>query len=353
MNAESSELKSDKPGRLVWIDALRVLACFGVVSLHVVAPVLNYLFNTGLVLWWTANIIMALIASCVVLFVMISGSLFLERPCHEDVSGFLLRRVRFFLQIVFWTVLYIVIRFVSEPAFSSKQVVLDLWRGVPYYHLWFLYMIAGLYLVTPLLCRYVRAVSRPVRIFVIFFLLFIASCWFLTGELQPRWQKQSILALFLPFIPYYLLGYELKNMVNSRKTGWFSLGMFFLSGAILLMIVFSLAGKPGKWGAIHWLFGSFSPLVLVMAVCLFYFMRTFNQNRLVNGLALLSPLTLGIYVLHPLFVRFLGEVGFPGPFFNSNLAVVLLMVVVFSWSALTAWAMAKIPYIRELVTGNR
>ncbi|MDD4872884.1 MAG: acyltransferase family protein [Kiritimatiellae bacterium] len=353
MDADSNVLKYGKSDRLVWIDALRVMACFGVVSLHVVAPVLNYLFNTRLSLWWTANIVMILIASCVALFVMISGSLFLERPCHKNASGFLLRRVRFFLQIVFWTILYIIIRFVSEPAFSSKQLLADLWRGVPYYHLWFLYMIAGLYLVTPFLCGYVRMVSRPVRTFIIFALFIIASCWFLAGELQPRWQKQSILVLFVPFIPYYLLGYELKKVVSDRKIGWFSLGMFFLSGAILLLTVFLLAGKAGKWGIIHWFFGSFSPFVLLMAICLFYFMYTLNQNRLLTILARLSPLTLGIYVLHPFFIRFLGEVGFPGTLFNPNLAVVLLMITVFSWSALTAWAMIKIPYIRGLVTGSR
>jgi surface polysaccharide O-acyltransferase-like enzyme len=346
---------TEERSRIIWIDALRVLAVAGVVALHFSAPLVTWLPDAGSSLWWAGSIMTALVAWCVPVFIMISGAVLLDRPYHEHPSLFYQRRRRFFLQVTFWTVFYVALRFVSEPGFTAGQMLKDLLRGVPYYHLWFLYMISGLYLCTPPLCRIVRHVPRRGRIITIVAIFVFASIVTLVRDVYFPSVRQTIVTLFIPFIGYYLCGYELKKTAPDAVLK--SVLGFILVVAVFWVVAVSYVSASGveRFLSRSWLFGAFSPLVIIMSVALFQLMHsagsaaTVEDGGTLGTIARLSPLVFGIYLIHPLFIRLLASAGFPGPHISPFIALPLDIVLVFFWSALSVWAVCRVRYVREIV----
>ena len=135
--------------REVWIDWMRVIACFLVLVVHSVEPF--YLggegsqMQSGTEAVWAA-VFLALSRACVALFVVASA--YLQFPLHYDTGTFLKRRaVRILVPFAVWTVFYAL--YWGEPVQNFKDLLLNFNYAAG--HLWFVYMIAGLYLLMPLL----------------------------------------------------------------------------------------------------------------------------------------------------------------------------------------------------------
>ena len=175
----------------------------------------------------------------------------------------------------------------------------------------------------------------------------------LAGGLFSCLPRQNIALLFVPFVPCFLLGYELFTVNVGRNMGKVCFGVYLLAAVFLSFVVYLCFSGHCEEGVVPWLSGSFSPFTIIMAVCFFNFFHAMKDARFTALIARLSPLTLGIYVLHPLFIRLLVSAGVPGSSVNAEFAVIMLVFVVFIWSAVTVWAIGKIPYIRRLVIARR
>src|SRR3989442_2077501 len=76
---------------VVWIDAARVAAILGVISIHVVAPLV---ISRALPLnWWVGNVVDSAARWSVPLFVMISGALLLHSDLADDPVALYRRRL--------------------------------------------------------------------------------------------------------------------------------------------------------------------------------------------------------------------------------------------------------------------
>jgi surface polysaccharide O-acyltransferase-like enzyme len=173
-----------------------------VVWLHVCADVLLKP-DVGLAEWWTGNIADAASRWCVPMFVMLSGALLLSDRKPLSPREFYIRRAaRLLPALIFWTALYLAYRRLRDHT-SLMELLKDTVKGEPYFHLWFLYMIVGLYAVTPLLRIVVNhggrrmLVTTAVIIFVMAFLegsyLYWNAHW--TGT-EP---SHTFLVLWLPY----------------------------------------------------------------------------------------------------------------------------------------------------------
>lgn len=144
--------------REVWLDFLRVTACFMVMLVHSTEPF--YLGGEGsLVLsvtdaFWV-SVFEGIARCCVPLFVLASA--WLQFPLHYSTGEFFRRRaVRILVPMLFWTVVYALVW--GEPASNFKGLLLNFNYAAG--HLWFVYMLLGLYLVMPLLSPWASNVSR-------------------------------------------------------------------------------------------------------------------------------------------------------------------------------------------------
>lgn len=144
--------------REIWIDFLRVTACFLVMVVHSTEP--YYLGGDGTLVacvndvFWV-SLFEGLARCCVPLFVIASS--YLQFPIHYPTGEFFRRRaLRILIPMLFWTVVYALVW--GEPAANFKGLLLNFNYAAG--HLWFVYMLIGLYLVMPMLSPWAEKVSR-------------------------------------------------------------------------------------------------------------------------------------------------------------------------------------------------
>ena len=144
--------------REIWLDWLRVTACFLVMATHSCEPF--YLGGEGSLILTRSDAIWVSILNvipraAIALFIFTSS--YLQFPLHYPTVEFFKRRaVRILIPFVFWTVVYALVW--GEPVQNFKDLLLNFNYAAG--HLWFVYMLIGLYLIMPLLSPWAEKVGK-------------------------------------------------------------------------------------------------------------------------------------------------------------------------------------------------
>ena len=144
--------------REIWLDWMRVAACLMVMVVHATEPF--YLGGDGSLIltrtdaFW-ASFFDSLVRACVPLFIIASS--YLQFPLHYSSEEFFRRRaVRILVPFVLWTVVYALVW--GSPVQNFKDLLLNFNYAAG--HLWFVYMLVGVYLLMPLLSPWAERVGR-------------------------------------------------------------------------------------------------------------------------------------------------------------------------------------------------
>ena len=186
------------------IDIIRILAFIFIVLLHTVN--IQYGINIWILLYGVISI-------GVNLFIMISGYLLLDKS--EKISVFFKKRIRgIFPLFIFFNIVYIFVNKVKiMPVLQGKEIVAP--------HFWYIYMILGLYFITPWLQKVLKFAKKETFIILIL--------WFLCSILNPHLIKFDLPRIpfshfpITEFIGYYILGYYIKIDRNKIKKVPFSI----------------------------------------------------------------------------------------------------------------------------------
>lgn len=253
------------------LDILRILACVMVVMMH--APIPSDSAN-GLIV----SSVSYFTAPSIGLFFMVSGALLLSahtksaRP--STAREFLRKRMsHVLLPTLSWTVFYLVLK-VCDGEITvgelAKNVLSIPFSAQGHGVLWFMYTLAGLYLVTPILKSWLRYASeREVRFYLCLWL--VSICYPILGKLVDiNDSSTGILYYFSGYLGYYVLGYWLRNY-GSRLN-------FKVASALMVCSVVA----PVVVKILHWNVDFYSVFwylsIFVAAQCVFWW-------KLVNLLA--------------------------------------------------------------------
>jgi surface polysaccharide O-acyltransferase-like enzyme len=199
--------------REIWLDNLRIIAIICVVIIHV-SRLPDDHFD------YFAQIYQSSVRFCVPLFVMISGAIQLNRS--TSAFSFLKKRIPKMLFILwFWGSAYILFNhFFASPYNIKGYFGSFLLSSTPgSFHLWFLYLIIELYLITPLLWLILCRLSS--KQLIVLLILLVLLFFDLTPLIIMSFSKTRIitissfpnyLLLFVPYIPYYLAGKVIKDI---------------------------------------------------------------------------------------------------------------------------------------------
>ena len=144
--------------REIWIDWLRVAACLMVFIVHSTEPF--YLGGEGSLIltetdaFW-ASFFDSFVRSCVPLFVIASS--YLLFPIKTSTGEFFKRRaVRILVPFAIWSAVYATVW--GEPVENFRNLLLNFNYSAG--HLWFIYMLIGIYLLMPLLSPWAEKVEK-------------------------------------------------------------------------------------------------------------------------------------------------------------------------------------------------
>ena len=298
---------------LPFLDVTRILAVFGVVVIHVVGGAVE----AGEVGPAVVTVDMALVAA-VPIFIMMSGALSLSPAAHRSGTREFLRRraVRIVPATVVWSALYLVVihSMVSGVPIASGDEVLDrMVTGKTYTHLYFLFAIAGLYLITPVLQAFLVGDERR-RSWIVGT---TAAAWAVAvmaaGQAASLGLSSTVpvtagtFTFFLLYAGYYVLGRAVLVAPIPRWAG--VLGLTTVPGFVALVTWLYLAGPAdaGEGEASLWRAilapSPFSLPVIVYSVVLMASVSSLCANWQVSErteriLRTLGNATFGIFLAH-------------------------------------------------------
>lgn len=311
--------------------------------------------------WSVFNVYNSLVRWCVPVFVMLSGAFLLDPKKSERLPILFLRILRIFAALVVWAAVYALVNHVAAGgSLSLRGFKSALWSAVlgnTHYHLWFLYMIIGLYLVTPILRAFVRGASRAdfhwffALTFVVAFLL-PTLLKFRPSQTVSLYLSRLDIHLVLGYVGYYVAGYYLKHFTINRVAEAI---LYVLGAAGGFATVYGTSVLSRRAGAFNdLLYSNMAPNVCAMAVAVFVLFRYVlgisderDRRRRMSGVAKLS---FGIYLVHDLFIMLLRAIGITTLSFSPVLAVPLLSGAVFLLSFAAAWLISKLPFVGPYLT---
>lgn len=209
--------------RIAWSDNLRIAACFGVVLLHASVGLRGDI-NTDRIIWSQGTTIDALVRWAVPVFIMLSGYLMLGH--HHSLEKLykhnILKAVVSFIGCSF---VFACVEFV----FGDRSITNFVKRFiVGPVHLWFLYLIVALYILTPLLEKIVKEKTDILYFLIISFAAFYILPVFISlvvafgqmniGSFERFTISNMNVHLSAGHIFYYVLGYYIgKYDVKYKK----------------------------------------------------------------------------------------------------------------------------------------
>lgn len=335
-----------------------------VVITHVSSPLVEDIRDVHIFNWWVAIIYDSAMRWAVPIFVLVSGALLLDPSKDEPIKTFFRKRAdRILVPLVFWSAFFSIINFYVYK-WSLKLVILKVLNGVPSVHLWYLFMLSGLYLMTPILRRYVKHAAESERLYFIVVAFAVASPFSMYFYVHSREVNVAFLK-FLPFIAYFVCGYHLSK-VDPARINLKYLTAIILSSIALVAISIALLVRYTTndyvWELPHTFF---SPLIIVMSIAIFLlFIKldslTSSRQGVLHPLSWLSPLnkffsfiapyTLGIYIVHIMIIIAIGRYTHIWAYtIHPIVGIPLTSLLTFAVSFLIVYTIGKIPYLKRIV----
>jgi surface polysaccharide O-acyltransferase-like enzyme len=334
--------------RQLSLDVARVAAITSVILLHASpTPYALVVDQTYAMTWFTWDVFSSLAWFGVPLFVMISGAVLLKpSKVNEPLGVFFKKRwKRIGLPLIFWGAVYFVWSvFVNHTALSTDFVLTSILNG-PYFHFWYVYMLVGLYIATPVLRVLVANMTRKVFTYLIFL-------WFASPILEPFLHLQGqtnadYFFVFTGFLGCYFLGAYLRDVKLRSPVpyGLLALGIgWTIVGNYLITATFGERFNT-------FILGSITTNTIVTAAALFLILtRITYTNPLFT---FVSQNTLTIYLFHVMILEAFtnGYFGFviSSSYINLAAEIPLMTVATLLVTTLFIVPMKKVPLLNKLV----
>lgn len=365
---------------IVWVDLLRVIACFLVIVSHACDPFVGQL-DSNRSEFLSGVFIGSFVRPCVPLFVMISGLLLL--PINMNMKDFYSRRAkRLVAPFVFWSLLMPVLYFLyvnsgiesTSPNLAVENYTLTATLQKMYTFifnfnydttpLWYVYMLIGLYLFMPIISAWlVQASKRDVQWFLRIWM--VSMCLPYIQLIAPKlgftgnallgvcdWNPYGMLYYFSGFLGYIVLAYYLKKY----PLDW-SLGKrlkvaipLFLAGYAVTAGGFLLAQEnfPGYFPMLEipWYFFGLNVFVMTFSVYIVVQKLNLKASPLLTKV---GALTFGIYLCHFIFVQMGYDVIYPNLPVPPFVKILLIAVFAFLVSLFIIWLMSLNKHTRRVI----
>jgi len=365
--------------RIVYADLLRIIASSGVIFTHVAAfgwyTLPSYSYD-----WQIINMWHDMFRWVVPLFVMLSGMFTikyydLEQPLKTGVGKIIKRIIHIYCALIFWTIFYnifypIILNYNIKEFLGNPKLFLNFNEIVRYpynaisgrswHHLWFLYMIMGLYLLTPMAKIFVVNCKR--NYFEYFLIIF-----FIVGACVPFYNLINS-KMDVPFLPnkiytlipelsgyfgYYLAGYYFSEYKLPKKINY----CIYILG--ILSAIFTILGTSFvsiKINALNQtLLQSMTPNTMIETIAIFLFFKNQFENFNYSNIAYkiithVSKCSFGIYLVHDFMIIFVKNYfGLNWNTYNPIISVPIIGVLVFLLSYIVILFISRIPILKKYV----
>ncbi len=334
--------------KIIWTNNLRVLATISVILLHVSGQILIQYGKVSDFVWWTGNLYDSAVRFCVPVFVMLTGALLL--PKAYEIREFLKKRfLRIMLPFLFWSFVYIVftyyVKLSPNHEMSTLEITkwsLDLLRSGSSPHLWYIYMIIGIYLITPILSIWAQNCKENE---ILYFLIIWLLALILNQPILEKYITDIDLSYFSDFIGYLVLGYYLsvKTFKYSKVTINITAILLIIMGVIITIAgTYYLTLSDGKFN--QYFYGYMTLNTLMVSIGIFVVFKNSNTTQSSKIIDIISKYSYGIYLVHILVLFYLSKIGIDFSLINPIFSIPLTTLLCLLFSTLIVYIVNKLPY---------
>ena len=362
-----------KEQRIVFIDYIRVIACFLVMLVH--SSECFYSAADGMSLvpnessrFWVAFYDGFIARTCVPLFIIVSSFLLVPMKPGQTMQDFYKRR---FTRILPPFIAFLLIYCLLPLAWGGTtwdQALYDLKR-LPFNfpmsagHLWFMYPLISLYLIIPVVSPWLeKSTAKEELIFIGLFALSTFIPWirrFITDELWGEcfWNEYTALWYCSGYLGYLVLAHYIRyhldwSRLKKLAVGWtcFLIGAAFTGWSFWMKVV---PGQMMPTPEIEWAWTFCTPNLLLATFGIFLVFSCIQRETAPRIVTSLSKLSFGMYLMHILFLVPIaglvtgGDVASPAV--PVWLAIPLIAVLTYLCCALTSKLISLLPGHKWLI----
>lgn len=353
-------LSSGKKPRIFYLDLVRALAIILIILVHVLRKFCEF-STVSSANWNFSSPLMSLAIMGVPLFLMISGTLLLDRD--YELGDFLKRRfTRILIPFFFWGLLLPIHKMIwlAEPWTFHNYMVLFIKEEY-----WYVWMLIGVYLAIPIINTFIQKYKmKGVEYFLVVWIFIMILT---TLGYYPFYQLK--IEYFGGYLGFLLLGYWVSNKKFSMSDKKLMLiGLLICIACIILQVNRIVTFSPVT-GKITY-FGYLTIVTAIQSAGLYMAFKYFcsycesNMHSFSNKvysllketfiykiIFSLSICSYGMYLTHYFWLYILTGLSNNGiPIFQQSAKIFLPIVLVFicfmAW--LVPWIFSKIPYLKEV-----
>jgi surface polysaccharide O-acyltransferase-like enzyme len=310
----------NKEARLYYVDLLRIIAGILVIVIHISDPFLNLVTIFGGKTWWIANILNSFSRISVPLFIVLSGSILISRKNICGLKTFIKMRLsKILIPLLFWLVFYTYWNSVwfKEPIDTNKLISSVL--SVKISHLYFLVIMSGLYIITPILSVFSKNSSLIYKKYLLLISLIPSMFLTFTNRFFPEGAYiANIYTLFFGYICFYYAGDFFRTKIISKSKILLLSLFFILIGFLNAFLNYITVVIDNSYVSIlraknvnQYFFEPLSPFMVFMTLSIFIIFSNLNFGRFLNNIWVkkiivnVSSSIFGIYLIHPLVIQLL------------------------------------------------
>lgn len=329
--------------RQYWIDAVRSFACICVLMTH--SPIPSTV--EGRIFIPAYNF--CAVGGASILFFMISGALVLYK--RQEFFSFIKKRIsRIVLPMVIWTIVSLIVACL-EGKLEWNEMLDKIWM-IPFAPqvstYWFIYVIFGIYLLTPIISTWLANTGRrEVEVMLLF--------WACT-LLFPFIQSENILRMksfdggcfyyFYGYLGFAVLGYYLRKYVNFERCTW------RLAVTPFIIIACTMAIYPTNLISHAVLQDRLALPAVLLAFCYFLFLKHIPiSNVLKKCVYQFAQHSFGIYLVHILVMRSVLWPIFEPLHINHAIAIPLITFLTALLSFIIVWGIGKVVPFSKYIVG--
>ncbi|WP_414147344.1 acyltransferase [Erwinia sp. BNK-24-b] len=331
------------------IKLLTVVATYLVILLHTAAIPFSYFH-----LAWSVSVMYeALGRIAFPLFLLIAGYVSLNK--NESLLSTLKTRVLdLVIPLIAWSIIYIIYN-KEVNADTTPVSLLELLSKPAYPHMWFIYTMILLYLVTPLLNTFIQNGSQQRVNYTVTVWFVLASVYVLFDNVKANLLEHkaipvaSNIDMVVYLSGFYIIGGVARRFDINPKVV-ISGVIFILSTVLTAVMTYSLSISTFAPNEVF-LFYSAPTLVVVSLAGFFMLLNAPFQYgkraiRVVHGL---SRLSLGIFFVHMMVLEaVLRLLHMEFESYYSALTIPLIALLCFLVSAAIVWLLRLIPWLRRI-----
>lgn len=339
---------------------MRAIATIAVVLLHVASN--NWYGYVGTFNWNCFTIYLSLARFAVPLFVMISGVLFLNEDYKLNVKRLYRHNIfRLLVFLLFWGLAYQLYHMISAVGGFKIEMLWDavkaVAKGETQTHLWYIYMIIGLYIICPIAKGFTEnATKRQLEYFLL--VSFIFNCVLtafqgssnkLINILTINMSKLGV-TLVSGYICYFILGFYLNKYPLEKKLR----ALVTYGGGVMMLLTIGLTyfKSVSDNSCIEKYLGYTMPNVFIMSAAIFILIHGMKSSSkiLYRVLDKIAEFSLGIYGIHMIFVFILWKIGIDTFILPGIISVPIITILVLGLSMIAVAIIKKIPYLGKWVS---